>query len=106
MRAEYAARLSDARMHEETALRKLDAWEQARRTEEQRLEALRRYRSLPHIDRELVEALVDRVEVLPGRRIRIQLRCADPFADVLPLPNGKRLPKDGPEQGEAEVHAG
>ena len=106
MRAEYAARLSDARMHEETALRKLDAWEQARRTEEQRLEALRRYRSLPHIDRELVEALVDRVEVLPGRRIRIQLRCADPFANVLPLPNGKCLPKDGPEQGEAEVHAG
>lgn len=40
------------------------------------------YKKLPHVDRELVEQLIDRIVVGDDKRVMIELRCADPLAKL------------------------
>lgn len=70
--------LIEAREEEETARR--ESFQKALHSTEAWLKAIQKYREVPVIDRELVDALVDKILVYDHKSIRICLTYSDPYA--------------------------
>ncbi|MGN0773378.1 MAG: recombinase family protein [Candidatus Ventricola sp.] len=82
MKAAYREQLAALSQKEKKAQEENLALSQALNTSQAWLENMMKYRKLPHVDRELMELLIDRIVVGDDKRVMIELRCADPLAKL------------------------
>lgn len=84
MKSHYTAQLDAVRTERASALADSQAFAKTWSTTKERLDVLKKYQNQSTIDRELVDALIDRIEVFGGRRIKITLKYEDPYQFVKP----------------------
>lgn len=82
MKAKYTEQLVALTQKEQQAQEANRLLSQALHTSQVWLESVLKYKKLPHVDRELVEQLIDRIVVGDDKRVMIELRCADPLAKL------------------------
>lgn len=82
MKAKYAEQLAALTQKEQQAQEANRLLSQALHTSQAWLESVLKYKKLPHVDRELVEQLIDRIVVGDDKSVMIELRCADPLAKI------------------------
>lgn len=78
----YEAQLADILEAEAQALKDVNAFASTVSASKQWINALYKYWELPEITREVVETLIDRIEILDGKNIRVILRYSNPYAHV------------------------
>ncbi len=78
----YEAQLADILEAEAQALKDVNAFASTVSASKHWINALYKYWELPEITRELVETLIDRIEILDGKNIRVILRYSNPYAYV------------------------
>lgn len=78
----YEDQLADILESEAQALEDVNAFASTVSASKQWITALYKYWELPEITRELVETLIDRIEIIDGKNIRVILRYSNPYAHV------------------------
>lgn len=82
IRQSYLEELSRLEQQERDARELCQAQSEAAQRLEIWLASLRRYQKIPAIDRQLMDALVERIEVFQDRSIRIHLTYGDPYEQL------------------------
>ena len=80
IKARYRSEHSLLEQQEQNISRECERIKAALGTAETWLAAIRRYREIPRIDREIVDVLVDRILVFEDRSIRISMTYGNPYA--------------------------
>ena len=89
MKGRYKAQLMETQREEREAEAERKEREAALEQAREWAARLREYRSLPRLDRGLLDLLVERIEVRKDRSIRIVLRGCDPFRELRALCAGE-----------------
>lgn len=79
MRAQYERQRDELISQEAQAGERINALAAALSSTERWLQSVKRYHTLPEIDREVMDSLVEKVLVFADRHIKIVLRYADPY---------------------------
>lgn len=78
----YENQLADILESEAQALEDVNAFASTVSASKQWINALYKYWEIPEITRDLVETLIDRIEIIDGKNIRVILRYSNPYAHV------------------------
>ena len=79
MRTRYQQQQNELIVQETKANERINAMDAALSSTERWLQSVKRYQALPEIDREVMDALVEKIFVYADRHIKIVLRYADPY---------------------------
>ena len=79
MKERYASQLEELLIAETKAAAETKALGTVVDTTQKWIDAVKKYQKLPFIDRELIDALIDSIEVYGDRHIKINLNYADPY---------------------------
>lgn len=79
MRTRYQRQRDEFIDQEAKANERINAMDAALSSTERWLQSVKRYQTLPEIDREVMDALVEKILVFADRHIKIILRYADPY---------------------------
>ncbi len=81
----YEAQLEELISAEAEALADKNAWETTVAASKKWIQAIYRYKKIPEVTPELVDVLIDRIEVVDGKSVRIKLKYNDPYRSIKAL---------------------